>query len=714
MLSNDVKSTIQTAYSELLRNKSLKPRWGQRVMIAEIARTLGSVRTNDEGGREGDAPICVIEAGTGTGKTIAYTLAVLPIAKALGKKVVLATATVALQEQVVLRDLPDILKHSGLQFSSVLAKGRGRYVCISKLDVWLASGSQQQAGFEFLAEDGAGSAAQRAVALPVYQSMLEALADGSWDGDRDNWKTELGEDLWQPLTTDRNQCTGRRCAFISQCSFFKARENLLNADCIVTNHDLVLADLALGGGAILPPPGDTIYVFDEAHHLPERALNHFSYSARHFGALRTLEQMAKQAGEMANLLFKLPAAMRELEQVPSIVEEIRRYLALLQPQLEAITSGLLTQPREGDELPYHRFDNGVIPDALRDGAVEITARYAHALDVIERAHKVLSDTLDDDDKPLPQSDLESCFALVGQWQARLDAYWALWSHYAQRDEADRMPKARWIQLVEAGGFIDYELHCSPILGAEQLRMHLWSRCFAAVLTSATLTALGKFDRFRQRSGVPFDANFQVVPSPFDYANAALLRVPKMAGDPSDPRRHTEAIIDVLPGLLGEHQGTLVLFASRKQMRDVYFALPDLWRRRTLMQGDRSKHELLGAHRKAIDAGEPSVIFGLASFAEGIDLPGKLCSHVIIAKIPFAVPDDPIESALAEWITGRGGNPFMEIAVPDAALKLVQASGRLIRTESDHGTISLLDRRIVEKRYGRALLDSLPPFRREIA
>jgi len=713
MLSDDVKTTIQKAYSELLRNKSLKPRLGQRVMIAEIAKTLGGVEVNDDGEREGDAPICVVEAGTGTGKTIAYTLAVLPIAKALGKKVVLATATVALQEQIVLRDLPDILKHSGLNFSSVLAKGRGRYVCISKLDQWLASGSQQQSGFEFLADEG-GSASQRAVALPVYQSMLEGLAAGSWDGDRDNWEAELTEDLWYPLTTDRNQCTSRRCAFISQCSFFKARENLLNADCIVTNHDLVLADLALGGGAILPPPDETIYVFDEAHHLPERALNHFSYSARHFGTLRTLEQMAKQSAEMANMLFKMPAAMRELEQMPSIVEEVKRYLALAQPQLEAITSQVLAQPREGEELPYYRFENGVVPDALRDLAIEITARFANALEVIERAHKVFSEALDDVDKPLPQTDLEAFFALVGQWRARLDAYWQLWTHYAHRDEASRMPKARWVRLVDAGGLIDYELHCSPILGAEQLRSHLWSRCFAAVLTSATLTALGKFDRFRQRSGVAFESNFQVVPSPFDYANAALLRVPKMSGDPSDPKRHTEAIIEVLPGILREQEGTLVLFASRKQMRDVYFALPDEWRRRVLMQGDKSKHELLKAHKSVIESGATSVIFGLASFSEGVDLPGKLCTHVIIAKIPFAVPDDPIESALAEWITARGGNPFMEIAVPDAALKLVQASGRLIRTESDRGTISLLDRRIVEKRYGRALLDSLPPFRREIA
>jgi ATP-dependent DNA helicase DinG len=150
------------------------------------------------------------------------------------------------------------------------------------------------------------------------------------------------------------------------------------------------------------------------------------------------------------------------------------------------------------------------------------------------------------------------------------------------------------------------------------------------------------------------------------------------------------------------------------MEDVYEALDAEWQQRILMQDSLSKHELLLRHRERIDSGIGSVIFGLASFSEGVDLPGDYCRHVVIAKIPFAVPDEPVEAALAEWIEARGGNPFMEIAVPDAAVKLVQASGRLLRSESDSGEITLLDRRIVTKQYGRAILDSLPPFRRDIS
>ena len=145
------------------------------------------------------------------------------------------------------------------------------------------------------------------------------------------------------------------------------------------------------------------------------------------------------------------------------------------------------------------------------------------------------------------------------------------------------------------------------------------------------------------------------------------------------------------------------------MLDVYEELPESWRERILLQGDSSKQEMLVQHRKRIDAGEGSVLFGLASFAEGVDLPGDYCRHVVIAKLPFAVPDDPIEASLSEWVEARGGNPFMEITVPDASLKLVQACGRLLRTETDTGKITLLDRRIITKRYGKAILNSLPPF-----
>jgi ATP-dependent DNA helicase DinG len=187
----------------------------------------------------------------------------------------------------------------------------------------------------------------------------------------------------------------------------------------------------------------------------------------------------------------------------------------------------------------------------------------------------------------------------------------------------------------------------------------------------------------------------------------------MRSEASNASAHTEELIELLPQLLDADEGSLVLFSSRRQMNDVYDGVPQDWRARTLRQDDYSKQEILRRHREAVDEGRGAVIFGLASFAEGVDLPGAYCQHVIIAKLPFAVPDNPVDAALAEWLEAQGRNAFMEISVPDAALRLVQASGRLLRTESDRGRVTLLDRRVITRRYGRTILDSLPPFKRRI-
>ncbi|MEL7401332.1 MAG: helicase C-terminal domain-containing protein, partial [Pseudomonadota bacterium] len=290
----------------------------------------------------------------------------------------------------------------------------------------------------------------------------------------------------------------------------------------------------------------------------------------------------------------------------------------------------------------------------------------------------------------------------------------LWACYAVPDGEGHVPKARWFTLVEQSGNLDFEICSSPILASHTLQYSLWNQCCGAVVTSATLTALGNFGRFQMRSGTPSDSHYQVVPSPFDFTAAGTLQVPSQATDASNAQAHTQMVIDSLPELLDRDKGSLVLFSSKRQMWDVQESLPGEWQDLILMQGDRSKQALIDEHKARIDDGQGSVIFGLASFAEGVDLPGDYCSHVVIAKIPFAVPDDPVEASLAEWIENRGGNPFMEITVPDAAIRLVQACGRLLRTETDSGTISLLDRRVVTRRYGKAILNSLPPFTQKIS
>ncbi|MDP3848210.1 MAG: ATP-dependent DNA helicase DinG [Pseudomonas sp.] len=713
MLSTELKSTIQGAYSRFLEAKGLKARYGQRLMIAEVAKALGSISTDEDNRRDGDPAVVVVEAGTGTGKTVAYCLATIPLAKAAGKRLVIATATVALQEQVVHKDLPDILRNSGLNFSFALAKGRGRYLCLSKLDLLLQEGQAQSATAQLFAEEGFSIAVDER-SQKLFTQMIEKLAGNHWDGDRDSWSEALEDPDWARLTTDHSQCTNRHCPNFQQCAFYKAREGMSKVDVIVTNHDMVLADLALGGGAVLPDPRDTLYVFDEGHHLPDKAIGHFAHFTRLRSTADWLEQTAKN---LTKLLAQhpLPGDLgRLIEQVPELAREIKTQQQFMFSACEQLADFRAGEDMQGRERPRHRFAGGLVPEHLREMAIELKKGFARLNDLFTRLTDLLKKAMDGEVSiGIASHQAEEWYPLFGSLLTRAQGNWELWTAFSTEDPQDNPPMARWLSLAESGALFDIEVNASPILAAETLRRNLWNVAYGAVVTSATLTALGTFDRYRMRAGLPKGAVTTVAPSPFQHADAGVLRVPDLRADPRDSVAHTAAIIRELPGLVEGSRGTLVLFSSRKQMQEVFDGLEREWRKRVFIQGNLSKQETLNKHKARVDGGEASVLFGLASFAEGVDLPGAYCEHVVIAKIPFAVPDDPVEAALSEWIEARGGNPFMELAVPDASLRLVQACGRLLRTEEDRGTITLLDRRVVTQRYGKAILNALPPFRRII-
>ena len=714
MISNELKSQIQGAYSRFLEAKSLKPRYGQRLMIAEIAKVLGDVDTDEEGRRSGDPAVVAVEAGTGTGKTVAYAIAAIPTAKLAGKRLVIATATVALQEQIVYKDLPDLMRNSGLNFTFALAKGRGRYMCLSKLDMLLQEGDATNATAQLFEEEGFKIEVDEA-SQKLFTSMIEKLAGNKWDGDRDSWPQELPDQDWARLTTDHSQCTNRHCPNFQQCAFYKAREGMGKVDVIVTNHDMVLADLALGGGAVLPDPRETLYVFDEGHHLPDKAIGHFAHYTRLRSTADWLEQTAKN---LAKLLAQhpLPGDLgKYIEQVPELAREIKGQQQFMFTACEQLADFRAGEDMQGRERPRHRFVGGVVPEHIREMGIELKKGFARLDDLFTRLTDLLKEGMDGEvNIGIASHQAEEWYPLFGSLLARAHGNWELWTAFTAEDPEDSPPMARWLTLADSGSLFDIEVNASPILAAEMLRRNLWNIAYGALVTSATLTALGKFDRYRMRAGLPKGAVTAVVPSPFHHADAGVLRVPDLKADPRDSVAHTAAIIRELPNLVEGSRGTLVLFSSRKQMQDVFDGLERDWRKRVFIQGNLSKQETLNKHKARVDSGEESVLFGLASFAEGVDLPGAYCEHVVIAKIPFAVPDDPVEAALAEWIEARGGNPFMEIAVPDASLRLVQACGRLLRTEEDRGTITLLDRRVVTQRYGKAILNALPPFRREIS
>ncbi|MFK7864473.1 MAG: ATP-dependent DNA helicase DinG [Pseudohongiellaceae bacterium] len=700
MLADDVKNSIQSAYKQLIDTKELTPRYGQRLMIAEIAKNLANIEAG------GEPPVCVVEAGTGTGKTLAYVLAVLPLAQKLGYKVVIATATVALQEQVVLKDLPEIIADSGLKFSFSLAKGRGRYLCMAKLDMLLEGNDSLNAMMDLYGEvlDDAETGN-----IALYESMLTELSAGRWQGDKDDWATPLPNETWKPLTADTGQCMGPKCSHFRNCCFYQARDSMDSADCIVANHDLVLTDLALGGGAILPEPEKCIYVFDEAHHLPIKSNNHFSTFTKIRSTITWIERCEPILDRLVNDGF---LDSQGGENSGRLLVQLRDSLEVVWLQLEQ-TLALVDKSDSYENRIQHAFELGKVPEEIR----QVSEQLAHLFSRFSQSFHSVTDALKDDMEEgadLKRRQLaEQWFPLVGSISRRAESNFELWHSYAVVDSADGAPRARWLSFNDREGVSDIGLSSSPVLAAENLQEKLWRSCAAAVLTSATLSALGEFSVLKMRAGLPEHTHYVAIPSPFDFQNAATLEIPKINCEPSNSVKHTEIIIKAIPQLVDRKAASLMLFSSRRQMNDVIQGLSADWRDLILCQDDYQKSELIKFHRSRIDKGEGSFIFGLSSFAEGVDLPGKYCTHVLIAKIPFSVPNDPIEMTLSAWVELQGSNPFITLAVPDAAFKLVQASGRLLRNESDTGKITIFDERLISKRYGKQILDSLPPYRQEI-
>lgn len=704
MLDKELKSAIQGAYSQFLDAKGLRARFAQKEMIAAIARQIGQVMQDGSGVRLGENHVLAVEAGTGTGKTIAYLLAALPIAKARDKTLIVSTATVALQEQLIHKDLPELLEKTDIDFRFQIAKGRRRYLCLNKLEASL----EQQDGLNQMALYEDEMALRLGPEdLKLYKSLMDEYASGRWSGDRDELSVELDEAVWFPLTSDHHQCTNRRCANFSACPFFRSRADLEQVDLIVVNHDLVLADLSLGGGAILPEPSDSIYLFDEAHHLGEKATGHFALSMRTKASEKQLKGYEK--------LFK--QLLDESDNALTIKDSVERMQRPLQEVLHALGALDLRLDEEmlllNDGDRRRRYNRGEVPEDIRNLALNLSVALSRLDALLETLLAKVKEALDTEGSELDRGFAERWTPVLGTHWGRVQRMTWLARSYASVDEEGVPPTARWLVKHESEMGIDTEIHSAPVSARNHLQDLLWNHCFGAVLTSATLTALGSFETLFAQLGLPLDTPALRLASPFDYSTKARLEVPLMRSDPGKADEHTDEVAEWLARELPAITAGLVLFTSWRQMNRVMELLPDSLKDRIIPQGDLSKQMMLETHRARIDAGGSSILFGLASFAEGVDLPGDYLKDVIIAKLPFSVPDDPVDATLAEWVEERGGNAFQDISVPAASVKLTQAVGRLLRTETDSGRVVLLDRRVVTRRYGQALLDALPPFQRVI-
>lgn len=684
-------------------------------MAAQVAQTLSQAQLGkiDEGAPEPTRSIAVVQAGTGVGKSLAYSIPAISMALARGTRVLISTATVALQEQLVNKDLPALAQQLEQPFKFALAKGRGRFVCKLKLERLASTGEAQDEDLDDLfAEEKAQ--AQSRVARPAlelearmqfYKSMANALASQAWDGDRDSLETPPEAEAWSPVAAESSSCTGKHCPAFSNCVYYERRKDLVAAQVIVANHDLLLSSL---GARLLPELDNCLLVLDEAHHLPATALGQFA-GEMDLSRLGWIDKLTSRALRVNTLV-----EVEELADLPSHASQLRQQLQELARLVMELYGDTLKSQKDSWGPARVRVPRGMLPEPL----LEPLGRAAHHansfLDALRAISKALRAAIKDN--PEEARRLSTAYAQVGALAPRLESVYdtaqLLMQQPVQDDDSSRVPNAKWFTLETDGEYIVVKAHASPILPGATLRHHLWSQVRGAVLTSATLTSCGQFDFFLREAGLHDDAAVTTleVPSPFDYARQGTLVARETVADPKEAARFTQEMVDALLGDLSHVQaGALVLFTSREQMRLAVDALSTAMRSQVLVQTAMPRALLLARHRDAVEMGEPSIIFGMQSFGEGLDLPGALCESLFITKLPFAPPDDPVGEARAEWLRSSGRNPFNELVVPATAIRLAQWVGRAIRTEEDQAHVYCYDRRLVNTSYGQQLLKGLPPF-----
>ncbi|MBU2070011.1 MAG: ATP-dependent DNA helicase DinG [Gammaproteobacteria bacterium] len=676
MLTESLKNQIRAIHSNIKTAlPNYQPRAGQNQLVAEISKIIAGTYHKHE-------RIGLIEAGTGTGKSLAYMLAAIPYALAQKKKLVIATATVALQEQLVNKDLPFFQKHSKLLFEFSLVKGRQRYACIERL-------RQQQKHPELFATV--------TTAEFDWQVLLDKWQQRQWLGDRDTLAEPLAEPLWQRIVADPLHCSkaNRRHA---NCPFHLARAELESADVLVVNHALLLADLARGN-SILPAPADTIYVIDEAHHLPHSAREFFAAQAQ----LNHNDSWLDKAGIMLQQLIALLSAT-VMKDIVRLADSCNELAALLKPVEHCVKA---FQARWFADNNSFRFVDAALPKVIQQQAEELASCSQKALNQLEKVQQHLQEHITGQNLPLKQS--LNLLQELGYLQQKLEQQQALWQLYAVAQDKN-VQQARWVEQLNNQQLIG---HASPLGVAGKLEQLLFNDAFAVVLCSATLTALNSFQYIKYDLGLTSFEGVKTlqVASPFAYAEKGRIVIPKMNTEPTE-QAYTAELISLLPDFLPDNQASLVLFASYWQMQQVAEALRKAGLS-LLVQGEASRQALLQLHGENCKHNRTSILFGTQSFSEGLDLPGNLLTNLVITKLPFAVPTSPLEEALAEAVTKKGGNAFLQLTIPATSRKLVQACGRLLRQEQDQGRIVILDRRLVSKSYGSAMLNALPPFSRNI-
>jgi ATP-dependent DNA helicase DinG len=601
----------------------------------------------------------VVEAGTGVGKSFAYLVPAIQATADKKTKVIVSTHTIALQEQLLGKDIPFLRSVMPQEFTAVLVKGRSNYISLRRLEVAI---KRQDLLFQKPEE--------------IDQlATLRMWSRRTTDGSRSDLDFRPLPGVWDAVQSEDGNCLGRHCPHHAECFYFKARRRMWTANVLIVNHALFVTDLALRADGPGFLPEYQVAVLDEAHTLEAVAGEHMGVQLSSTGidySLARLYNGRSGRGVLAAHAKHLGEAIRQAQKTRDVAEDFfSRAAAWYQSQPDGF-NGRLRQPVGWSEF---------LCEELR--------RLAAAIDRGSRAIEKPEDRIE-----LVAAE-ERCTLLANQV--------AGWLRQSDGDAV------YWVE-VEQKTRLRVRLAAAPLDVGPSLRNLLFTERDTCVLTSATLCVGSppRFDFFQSRIGLTA-AETLALGSPFDYPNQVSIHLPRNLPDPSDQPNdfEQEAIRAVAHYLERTHGKAFVLFTSYKMLDVTARALTPWLARRNialLSQGDgMPRSKMVDAFKADVD----SVIFGVDSFWQGVDIPGEALSNVIITRLPFSVPSHPLLEARLEEIRRRGGNPFRDYQVPEAVIKLKQGFGRLIRTRSDRGIVVILDPRVLTKPYGRIFLNSLP-------